>query len=68
MIIFQLEDLKASIDAGGFWLLVAGGISYTFGIIFYVIDTRMKLAHFIWHLFVTAGSLLHYLMIVLYVY
>ncbi|MEL6556842.1 MAG: hemolysin III family protein [Bacteroidota bacterium] len=68
MIIFQLEDLKASIDVSGFWLLVAGGVSYTCGIIFYVIDTRMKLAHFIWHLFVTAGSLLHYLMIVLYVY
>ena len=68
MIIFQIDELKAAVDPTGFWLLVAGGIAYTVGIIFYVIDSRMKLAHFIWHLFVTAGSILHYLMIVMYVY
>jgi hemolysin III len=52
----------------GFTLLVAGGIAYTVGIVFYIIDYRMKLSHFIWHLFVMAGSILHYLMMVLYVF
>ncbi|MGB3464267.1 MAG: hemolysin III family protein [Cyclobacteriaceae bacterium] len=68
MIIFRISELRAVFPEGGFWLLVAGGMAYTFGIIFYVIDTRMKLSHFIWHLFVIAGSLLHYLMMILYVY
>lgn len=68
MIIFRIGELKAVFSQEGFWLLVAGGLAYTAGIIFYVIDTRMKLSHFIWHLFVIAGSLLHYLMIILYVY
>lgn len=68
MIIFQIETLRESFSENGFWLLVAGGIAYTVGIAFYIIDTRMKLSHFIWHLFVIAGSILHYLMIVLYIY
>ncbi|MEL7144720.1 MAG: hemolysin III family protein [Bacteroidota bacterium] len=68
MIIFQIDQLIESLQPGGLWLLVAGGVTYTLGIVFYVIDTRLKLAHFIWHLFVIAGSLLHYLMMVLYVF
>jgi hemolysin III len=48
-------------------LLVAGGISYTAGIVFYLLDTRMKYLHFVWHLFVMAGSVLHFIMIVKYV-
>lgn len=56
------------LPAPAFWLLLSGGIAYTVGIVFYVIDTRMKLSHFIWHLFVMAGSLLHYLMMALYVF
>ena len=36
------------------WLLV-GGLCYTFGIIFYVLDTRYHFSHFLWHLFVLAG-------------
>mgnify|MGYP001799526341 CR=1 FL=1 len=68
MIVFRLGQLTENLPSGAFWLLVAGGITYTLGIVFYVIDTRMKLAHFIWHVFVIAGSLLHYLMMVLYVF
>lgn len=68
MIIFQINELKESFVENGFWLLVAGGIAYTMGIVFYIIDTRMKLSHFIWHLFVMAGSIIHYIMMVMYVY
>jgi len=68
MIVFRIDELAAQIPSGGFWLLVSGGVAYTAGIIFYVIDTRLKLAHFIWHLFVIAGSLLHYLMMVMYIF
>ena len=68
MAIVKAETLYISLPAPAFWLLLSGGVAYTIGIVFYVIDTRMKLAHFIWHLFVMAGSILHYLMMALYVF
>jgi hemolysin III len=46
---------------------LAGGILYTAGIIFYVLDHWHKWAHGIWHLFVLAGSACHYVSILLYV-
>jgi hemolysin III len=67
IIVFQWQTLVAAIPEPAFWLLVSGGLSYTFGTIFYMLDARIKYAHFIWHLFVMAGSILHYLMIILYV-
>lgn len=47
------------------WLLV-GGLFYSFGVIFYLLD-RIPYFHAIWHLFVLAGSASHYLAVVLYV-
>jgi len=47
------------------WLL-AGGIAYTVGILFYAID-RIPYNHAIWHLFVIAGSVCHYLSVLWYV-
>jgi hemolysin III len=43
---------------GWMWLL-AGGLLYTVGIVFYVLDTRVKHAHGIWHLFVLGGTASH---------
>ncbi len=40
-------------------LLVAGGIAYTVGIVFFMLDSRMRYAHAIWHSFVAAGSGFH---------
>ena len=49
--------------------IVAGGLAYTIGCIFYALD-KMPYNHFIWHLFVIAGSVLHYIAIFLgyYIY
>ena len=44
--------------------IVAGGLAYTIGCIFYALD-KMPYNHFIWHLFVIAGSVLHYIAIFL---
>jgi len=68
IIIFKIDLVKAALPAQGFWLLAAGGFAYTIGIVFYIIDTRMKFSHFIWHLFVMAGTVLHFLMMVFYVF
>jgi hemolysin III len=67
MIVIRWQDLVDAIPSAALTLLLAGGISYTVGIVFYLIDTRVKFSHFIWHLFVMAGSLFHYFMIVKYV-
>ncbi len=55
-------------DAAIIWLTL-GGIFYTSGIIFYVLDDLKKLrhAHGIWHLFVLAGSISHFISIAAYV-
>ena len=52
---------------GGWRWLVAGGLLYTVGIIFYVIDTRMRHAHGIWHLFVLGGTASHYFTVLKFV-
>ena len=65
--ILLLSPLRASLGAAGFGLVAGGGAAYTVGIIFYLIDTRMRHAHGIWHLFVVTGSALHYAAIALYV-
>lgn len=62
-----LVPLKQALGASGFGWVAAGGFAYTIGIIFYVLDTRLRHAHGIWHLFVIAGSAAHYFAILFYV-
>jgi len=68
IIVFKIELVKAALPEPAFWLLLTGGLAYTVGIVFYIIDTRMKYSHFIWHLFVMAGSILHFMMMAMYIF
>jgi hemolysin III len=61
-----IQPLWASTGAAPVLLIMAGGAAYTLGVVFYAAD-RIPHNHAIWHVFVMAGSLLHYLAIVLYV-
>lgn len=65
-VVFALKDIIAALPVNGFVLLTAGGIAYTAGIFFYKM-TKVRYMHSVWHLFVTAGSLLHFLCVVMYV-
>ena len=65
-IIGMFQFLHALGPAGFAWL-VAGGLFYSIGIVFYLLDTRLTHSHGIWHLFVIAGSASHYIVILLYV-
>mgnify|MGYP001815443838 FL=1 len=67
LILVALEPLLAAIPPTGFRWLLAGGIAYSVGIIFFALDHWYPRAHGIWHLFVLAGSICHYLAILLYV-
>jgi len=62
-----LVPLWHALGAAGFAWVVAGGLFYTVGIVFYALDTRVVHAHGVWHLFVMAGSAAHYVAILLYV-
>ena len=62
-----VEPLLAALGTAGFAWLAGGGLCYTVGILFFVYDERFRHWHGIWHLFVMAGSLLHFIAILLYV-
>ncbi|MDC1048695.1 hemolysin III family protein [Flavobacteriaceae bacterium] len=66
LIVVEINLLFELLDSEAELLLIIGGLSYTIGIIFYTLD-KIKYFHSIWHLFVLTGSVLHYLMIVLYI-
>ncbi len=63
------NNLRESIPTAGMVWLTVGGIAYTIGVIFYVLDDMNKLrhAHGIWHLFVITGSTSHFISIITYV-
>lgn len=65
--IFAISPLAKNLEPGGVWLLVGGGLAYSLGTIFYVLK-RVKFMHAIWHLWVLAGSVLHFLAVMLYVF
>ncbi len=67
IVLVAIEPLIASLGMAGFIWLAAGGVLYTVGIVFYAFDERFRHWHGIWHLFVMAGSLAHFVAILLYV-
>lgn len=58
------KGLIATMDTVPLWLLFAGGLTYTTGLVFYAWK-RLPFNHMVWHLFVLAGSVLHFLAILL---
>jgi len=66
LVVIAIKPLLAAIPAGGIAWLVAGGMSYTLGVVFYVWK-GLPFNHAIWHLFVLAGSVCHFMAILLYV-
>lgn len=64
-VVVVIKDIVAALQGPAFWLLLSGGLAYTGGLVFYKLKYRYM--HSIWHLFVFAGTLLHYLCVVMYV-
>lgn len=65
--IFAVRPLAANLEPAGVWLLVGGGLAYTLGTVFYVLK-RVKFMHAVWHLWVLAGSVLHFVAVMFYVF
>ncbi len=66
-VIFTVKIIIQTLGTGGFILLLSGGIAYTLGSILYGLGRKHRYMHSVFHLFVVAGSLLHFLCILLYV-
>jgi hemolysin III len=65
VIIVAIRPLMRSMDHTGLMLLIAGGLCYTGGVVFYI-DKRRGWTHPVWHLFVLAGSVCHYFAVLWY--
>jgi hemolysin III len=56
--ILMIKPLMANMEREGLYWLLAGGVSYTVGVIFYLMK-KLRYTHFIWHLFVLGGTACH---------
>jgi len=66
LIVIAADPMYARLPAPGIALLVGGGLAYTIGVAFFVTDARLRYGHFIWHLFVMAGTGCHYFAVLAY--
>lgn len=63
LVLVAAKPLVAHVSASGLRWLLAGGVTYTVGIVFYA-TRRVPYSHAVWHLFVIAGSVCHYLAVI----
>lgn len=66
LIVIAADPMYARLPVPGIALLVAGGAAYTAGVAFFVTDARLRYGHFVWHLFVMAGTACHYFAVLWY--
>ncbi len=67
IVVIAVRPLLKVLPVWGMVWLVAGGLFYTIGVIFYVFDKKIRHGHGIFHVFVLAGSISHYIAILWYV-
>jgi hemolysin III len=60
LVLIAAVPLIERVPRPGVMLLVAGGLAYTAGTVFYMIDSRVRYAHTVWHSFVVAGTGCHF--------
>ena len=65
LVLIAVKPLAAALPGWGVFWLTAGGIAYTAGVAFYV-ASGVRYAHFVWHLFVMAGSACHVVAVLRY--
>lgn len=66
MVLFAIKPLLAHLPTAAVGWLIAGGLTYMVGILFYLLDSK-KFAHTVWHLFVMGGSFCHVWAVMFYV-
>ena len=66
LVLVALKPIFSGLGPAGFLWLAIGGLCYSVGCVFYL-NKRLKFAHAIWHLFVLAGTVVHFFCILFYV-
>ena len=66
LVLIAIRPLTALLPSAGLIWLVAGGLAYTVGVVFYLADSRWRCSHFVWHLFVIAGTTCHFFAVLWY--
>ena len=66
LVLIAAVPLAERVPGPGIALLVAGGVAYTTGVAFYMLDSRLRYAHAIWHGFVAAGTGFHFFAVLNY--
>lgn len=65
LILIAFQPLISFLSPASLWLLLAGGVAYTGGIVFFALGKKVKYFHSIWHLFDIAGTMLQFASILL---
>lgn len=68
LVLIAIVPLVKNLSPAGLAWLVAGGLAYTGGIVFYALDAKLRFGHFIWHLFVLTGTLCHFFAVLWHAY
>ena len=66
LVVIAVKPLWLHVSTWGLFWLLAGGIAYTVGVAFFAADERVRYSHFIWHLFVIAGTSCHFIAVLWY--
>jgi hemolysin III len=66
LIVLAVNPILAKVPTAGLLWLIAGGLSYTVGVVFFATDSQLKYGHLIWHLFVMGGTTCHYFVVLWY--
>ena len=64
--VVALQPLLERVSMAGLFWLLAGGLFYTGGVLFYATDSRLRFGHTLWHLCVVAGSVCHFVAVLRY--
>ena len=66
LVVIALKVLWLRVSMWGLVWLLSGGLAYTVGVAFFLVDERVRYSHFIWHLFVIAGTSCHFIAVLRY--
>jgi hemolysin III len=66
LVVIAVDPLFARVPTAGLLWLLAGGLCYTVGVVFFALDGWLPYGHLVWHLFVMAGTACHYVAVLWY--
>lgn len=66
VVVIAVDPLLSRMPTSGLLWMIAGGLCYTGGVVFFATDSRLRYGHLIWHLFVLAGTACHFFAVLWY--